>query len=253
MDEKIHIAEWVPRPCPICKEVELLELLGHRSLKLAADDGWFIFEHYDTVCIRCGFVFNGKIPDDDFIKNYYQKTSIRVVANYDAKSRLKLIKKLLPSGSKIIEFGSGCGEFVGLLENSGYHTTGIECADRSIADTGYDAALSYYVLEHVIDPSGFLLRMRASLKEGGFMIIEVPNYHKFTEHSLYLEHLNHFSISHLTAFLTMHNLQVFQILPGHSRDFGFAAVAIKGFSRIASSKYSKTMEKIKDYWKADHG
>jgi SAM-dependent methyltransferase len=247
--KKRYETEWNERPCPICGEKDLLELLHCRKLQLKVDDGWFIFEHHDTVCRRCGFVFNGKVSDESFIRNYYLKTTIDIAPNYNSKSRLALIKRFVTPGSKIVEFGSRRGEFSKLLEKNNYHVTEIECND-TIINNNYDCALAYYVLEHVIDPNSFILKMRSSLKDGGIIIVEVPNFHNFTEESFFLEHMNHFTIPHLTTFLTMRDFQILKVDIAHSRYFGFATVAKKGFSKINRNKYSETMARIKDYWKA---
>jgi len=253
MSEKKHTTKWKRRRCSICDESERLKLLHHRTLQLKVNDGWFIFEQYDTVCNGCGFVFNGRVPDESFIREYYEKSVIRVKADYDSESRLKLIKELIPSGSKVIEFGSGRGEFVDDLNNAGYIADGLDYIDDAGSDLIYDAAIAYYVLEHVINPGVFIKKMKSFVVDGGFIIVEVPDFHNYTEHSLYHEHLNHFTVQHLTTLFTMNDLQVLKVLTGHSRDFGFAIVGINNYSNILDKKYRKTMFRIKEYWTAKNG
>ncbi len=250
MSEKRYTTEWVNRPCPICDEQESLKLLHHRTLRLKVDDGWFIIEQYDTICKRCGFVFNGKVPPESFIREYYEKSVIRVKADYNSGNRLKLITELLPRGSKIIEFGSGRGEFINDLNNAGYVADGLDYIDAGDKGSDYDAAVAYYVLEHAIDPRGFIERMRSYVRDGGFIIVEVPDFHNYAEHSLYHEHMNHFTVQHLTALFTANNLQVLRVEVKHSRDFGFAIVGINNYSDILDRKYWATMQRIKEYWTA---
>lgn len=219
------------------------------------DDGYFVYEQYDTVCQRCGFVFNGKIPEQEFIDDYYRKTTIRVGSDYNLGRRLCLLEEFFRPNNKLIEYGSGRGEFLGALRQRGYDTCGIEAGSHLEQESTqrFDGALAYYVLEHSPEPVEFLKQMRNSLKPQGIIVIEVPNFITHTEHSLYLEHLNHFTPQHLFSLLTRLDFSILKCDEPHSRQFGFAVVARKGMSMRHEKIYHETMKRIKEYWSMKHG
>ncbi len=241
--------EWFPRSCDVCGEGFELRELGHRTLGLQADNEVYVFEQHDTIRLSCGFMFNGKVPSQDFIDTYYENTSIRIGADYNAANRIGLIERFFSVGDSLLEIGAGRGEFCDTLNTLGYHVEGIEIGQST--SNKYNGVLAYYVLEHVIDPNELVGRMRDCLNDNGILIIEVPDALNHPKHSFYLEHLSHFTVNHLAALLLRHDFQVLEVHLAHSRDFGFAIVAKKGFVNRLAADYHRTMEEIRLHWNVD--
>lgn len=243
-----HTSEWHTRACPICDESVAITLLDRRTRELTVNDGVYIFEHYDSVCDKCGLVFNHCVPDEKFIREYYRTSTMLVEPNYDLKERLKLVKLNIAKESTIIEFGAGRGEFVKALNGEGYVVDGFDYLIDKTVGKRYDVALAYFILEHTIDPNAFIIKMMDALDDDGMMIIEVPDFEQFPLHSLYIEHLNHFTPQHLITLLTNHGLKLVDVFSGHSREYGMTAIAVKGLNAINAEKYIKTMADFEVYW-----
>jgi 2-polyprenyl-3-methyl-5-hydroxy-6-metoxy-1,4-benzoquinol methylase len=96
----------------------------------------------------------------------------------------------------LLEVGCGWGDFLNEATVRGYHTEGIDLAERTIAfvqdylrlkvhsgsiqgapleRSVYDVVCSFQVLEHVYDPVEMLKAMRTRLAPGGLICIAVPN------------------------------------------------------------------------------
>ena len=105
------------------------------------------------------------------------------------------IEELSP-GSRVLEIGSGKGDFLAHLTQRGHDATGLEINDRGIeiarqagldirkgvieefaqsVRSPYDAVCAFQVLEHVMTPSSFLEAAIACLRDDGLLILAVPN------------------------------------------------------------------------------
>jgi SAM-dependent methyltransferase len=103
----------------------------------------------------------------------------------------------------VLEVGSGSGAFLTQLRDRAIPALGIEYSEaavfasraaglqvenKSLADLRddygeqFDAICSFQVLEHVVDPLGFLQAALALLKPGGRLLLAVPNQHSFLRH-----------------------------------------------------------------------
>jgi len=105
----------------------------------------------------------------------------------------------LPSGSRVLEVGSGDGRFLARLRDRGFDPVGIEPSARAASPAGgtdgmdgiavintplesaeleptaFDAVVLWHSLEHFEDPLDALQRVRAWLKPHGEVVIGVPN------------------------------------------------------------------------------
>ncbi|GEM_PF-233271 len=66
----------------------------------------------------------------------------------------------------------------------------------------FDAVLSFFALEHVSDPRGFLAAIRALLRPGGTLHLTVPNVRRNIGDFVVVDHVNHFMPSSLHRALT---------------------------------------------------
>ena len=186
--------------CIICKYSKL-DLLASKVRDSA--------KHKIIKCKKCGHVQLYPIPtqqdDNKFYDENMQDKNVNDVGDIkrakrkmmeDTIRRVNLIRKLTQKKGKILEIGSGHGFFLEMMRKSGYKMTGIEISkekrkfskqvtavkvldvniNEEMPDVGnFDVIVMFQVLEHIIDPIGFLRNVRKILKSNGKIIVEVPN------------------------------------------------------------------------------
>lgn len=112
-----------------------------------------------------------------------------------AADRARLVRAL-PTGSRLLEIGSGDGRLLELMSARGHKVEGIEQARPSVARArarglrvhetsvyafdaapgSYDAVILWHVLEHLPDPGSVLQRIRQWLVPGGHLVVALPNF-----------------------------------------------------------------------------
>ena len=113
-----------------------------------------------------------------------------------ARNRVEGLRHLLPTSGRLLDIGSGVGEFPYILKSLGYDARGMEpdvaCAEfarerldleieaRPLenpppAGAPFAAITMFHVLEHLGDPRSALGLLRSWLSAGGKLIVEVPN------------------------------------------------------------------------------
>jgi len=159
-------------------------------------------------CVKCGFHYVGTRKSKlTFGKDRAEETTEKIraankqfrylrleeehrLALLNARWRLKLIRKLRPSG-KLLEIGCARGDFLQVARES-FDAYGVEPnpelaesaseiapVHRDIIErtpwTGFDVAASFHVIEHVDSPRSFIAAAAERLKPGGLLVIETPN------------------------------------------------------------------------------
>lgn len=172
---------------------------------------------YDSYkCMGCDHIHvsnNDNVEHDelyniDFYENYmsgigYHNAYLKHLLP-DFNKKISLIKKYLPTGSKVLEVGCGPGYFAEMMQNNGYVVTGVElneqcknyakkhdvefdnfiCEDisnenSSIYGNGYDAVISWATIEHVDDVNKYVLLLRKYTKINGYIFIDTGVTNKF--------------------------------------------------------------------------
>jgi len=219
-------ANWTIVPCDLCG-VQDPENLGSRAVVVRGRSCDFDMRFDDVACGQCGFVQALKRPGNDFLMDYYRDAHIGHRGgelHFDAASRVAAVAARVTAGGRIIEIGANDGAFCAELSKAGFDAFGFdpveadEAADvekgfleagvASVEPNSADAVIAYYVLEHVIDAGAWLRSALALLKDGGVLILEVPNYASHPQDSLNLEHLLHFTPETLRELLEQHGLTV---------------------------------------------
>ena len=219
-------ANWQAVACDLCGG-ETLEVLGERSITVRGRHTDFRMDFADAACAHCGFVQAARRPDDAFLMDYYRDAHIGHRGgelHFDADARIATVAARVPEGGRIIEIGANDGAFCAELSRAGYDAFGfdpveadeaasvekgfLEAGVASVAPKSADAVIAYYVLEHVINAGEWLRSALALLKDGGTLILEVPDYTTHPQDSLNVEHLLHFTPETLRELLEQHGLSV---------------------------------------------
>jgi hypothetical protein len=234
------------RNCDICGNSDKFEVLGTRKYEVVRRKAIFEFEFEDTMCGSCGFVFQRKLPDEDFLIDYYVQgyTTKTAFANslpvFDSENRLAVLRRYLPQGASILEIGAGDGEFCRVMQKSGFVATGFDPLDVEGSDSHvtrsaigekkfnpsgkFDAAVTYFVPEHVRNTRQWLGEIKSLIAPNGILVVEVPDFSKFPAESLVHEHMSHFTPEHLSSLFKSAGFEVLSVGTPPSRYFGLVGV-----------------------------
>lgn len=155
-------------------------------------------------CPNCGLEYTSPNPTDDELMAFYEGYSdIRAREDVVIKNAQSNIDKLIEYGmkkdSKILDYGTGNGDFVRI---AGENCFGIELNNRSISRVfsnlkllpidKFDFITLWGVLEHLNDPVKTMRDLSNLLTDGGKMVITtvdaegiIPYYYKPIEHLTY--------------------------------------------------------------------
>ncbi|MGE4242505.1 class I SAM-dependent methyltransferase [Ramlibacter sp.] len=160
-----------------------------------------------VACTGCGLVWSDPRPHEarkfyehDYrlaYKGTYRPRARHVLrAGRVALDRLEKCARVLGPARRVLDVGSGGGEFAYLLKRLGHDVTGVEpnrgYAEHSreeygldvrvgfVGDVGlpaesFDVITIWHVLEHTEDPGAVLGQLRAALRPEGRLVVEVPN------------------------------------------------------------------------------
>lgn len=207
-------------PCKICD--------GHK-LQVIGTEGRHFQKLTTTICTGCGLIHSYPIPSKEELDDYYSKqyrtdykgafTPQRKHILRYSRSSVERIKQLLlfaKIGQKLLDVGSGSGEFLYMASLSGFDANGLEPHEgysdytrktfgvpvittplekADIAPESYDVITLNHVLEHLHYPLTSLIRLNKWLKLGGLLAVEVPNIEN-TQHSP----VNRFHYAHIYNF-----------------------------------------------------
>ena len=191
----------------------------------------------------------------DFISKLYQK-----VRSHSIKRKYRLISKLI-SSKKILDVGSGTGEFLSYMTSKGFDTYGVEIAKKarelskknhglfvkdslsSLKEKNFDIITMWHVLEHVYDLDGYMKKIKGLLNDNGIVIIAVPN-HKCFDQKFYGKywagwdvplHLWHFDKDSMLKLSNKYGFEISSIHPLHFDSF---------YVSLLSSKYKYNSSKL---------
>ena len=142
----------------------------------------------------------------------------------------EFIPKRLVEQPRALELGCAGGRFLDRLRADGWVAQGVELMpepaaqargrgfevhqgtleDARLADSTFDAAFAFMVLEHLTDPLGTLLEFQRVLKPTGYLVFSIPNTGSWeawlfgrywSDHDL-PRHLQHFTLKSIGQFLS---------------------------------------------------
>ncbi len=231
-------------PCNLCHG-QAFSVLSTRDR-----DGQYL---RTVICQDCGLVWSDPFPINP--SDYYRKEyRILYKGTYQPKfkhiyraakiaiERYQQLKPYLQSRHRIIEIGSGGGEFTYLLTKLGFEIQGIEPNEgygqysKTEYDLNihigciqsvhlnrkyYDVAILSHVLEHLDNPTDVLQQLNHSLTDQGLLVIEVPNVEAICQspnNTFHTAHLFNFNLQTLSLLVQKCG---FEIITSHlSSDAG---------------------------------
>lgn len=190
--------------CPICNSKKIEQKNTYSTSSLL--DLWSIdfssevrSEHISQAaettlykCNKCDFEYFFPVifGTPSFYSELEQKSNYYESDKWDFLVALKIAKKV---NGKILEIGSGPGNFLKKCIDSGIQSYGteynenafekaksaginmIKSEDMDLHINTFDAVFSFHVLEHVSNPMEFLEYHKKMIKKGGKICISVPN------------------------------------------------------------------------------
>lgn len=193
-------------PCPLCD--------GESAFRFNAGDLFYRVTTYRADLFRCGECgadFQWPIPDRATLAGFYpsgywvesetpglmerlQQLYIRTMLKLDLMAWVRRLR--LKPGSEYLDIGCGRGDWAGMVAAKGFRVQGLEADPRAaeyarrkyglqvtVADDdswdpemeAWDALTLFHLLEHVTDPHALLSKCRKALRQGGKLLIRIPN------------------------------------------------------------------------------
>lgn len=176
------------RSCPVCGD--------------EAGDNYQMFGYEMRICDTCLTHYLQTCPAPNDLATYYNDPRISGLnrelwtrdRTKEFHAKLRIIKNITKMNSRIVELGSGPGQFVEYLTSHGYiNASGVEvdkeacnqakqngidvtCLDISSDKLpSADVYLLYEVIEHVFDPVKMVKNIFNNLSSKGRLIITTPN------------------------------------------------------------------------------
>ena len=168
-----------------------------------------------------------------FIDKIYQKVRKRTLQN-----KLKLINSFNLSDKKLLDIGSGTGDFLATCKADKWNVFGVEPSKEARAisedknvkafsdiseleENNFDVITLWHVLEHVENLLEYIDILKSKLKPNGVLLIAVPNYKSF-DAKYYKEfwaafdvprHLWHFSQIAISKLVQQKGMEVIKTKP----------------------------------------
>lgn len=208
-------------PCFICHGCDFVRL---------TEKDRYGFEDHSGVCRQCGNVQQSRYYTDafldEFYSNYYRDMYSEVSfeelfswqCNTVGKGIAEFAREYLEPNSRVLEIGCGAGGILHYFQQQGHNVTGLDLDEHYLehgrtlgldlrqvdlddfkTDERFDFIILNHVLEHFKNPVEKLKKIRALLKPGGLLHVEVPSVHGVkTAH--YSNLLTYFQNAHVVHF-----------------------------------------------------
>ncbi|WP_336485804.1 class I SAM-dependent methyltransferase [Methylobacterium nigriterrae] len=190
-----------PTACNLCG--------GHESVTVAETDRR-LKTLRSIACVQCGLIRTDPMPTPAELAEYYAHA---YRADYqlafaggpprhhlnrsarEAAFRANLLAPMLHPGARLLDFGSGSGEFLAAARARGCEAVGVEpgrdyaayarahhgvevledAGDDRFEPGTFDVITTHHVLEHLRDPADVMERLARWLKPDGVLYAAVPN------------------------------------------------------------------------------
>lgn len=234
------------RFCPICScsEKALLYKQNFNNKVIS------LIENYDVVvCKNCGFVYADNIPSQADFNNYYAVMSKYefnykdgIASNDHVDYFIKIVNFLIPhlndSNARILDIGCSTGGLLSIFKLNRYsNLSGIDPSPSCVktakelynieatvnnisnfnTDEKFDLIILSAVLEHLVDFSNSMQKIRSLLKDQGLLFIEIPDAERFDLYisapfqQFSIEHINYFSQYSIRNLLSNFSFEIIEI------------------------------------------
>ncbi len=207
----------------------LCKICNNNELRVIAMKGKNYQDLTSVICTGCGLVHSYPIPTEDELESYYRKQyrsdyksaytpQRKHIVRYsrNATDRLSRLLQFTDNKAKLLDVGSGSGEFLYMAKLSGFDVLGIEphegystytrdtfdtpvitstIDNAEIGEETIDVITLHHVLEHLQNPLAALDNLYRWLKKDGVIMIDVPDIES-TLHSP----MNRFHYAHIYNF-----------------------------------------------------
>lgn len=235
--------------CPVCKHTDF-------AFVFAAIDGFVSGESFDVLeCHHCGLRITQPVPDEKEMPRFYDagdyaphsglssgtfEKTYGLVRKVMLGRKRKLIERdMALKPGRLLDMGCGEGAFLNEMRHAGWNVEGVDSSSRArelaqnnygltVHDPGewlntgkpeYDLVTFWHALEHVHRLDEILSVIRHSVKNGGWVIIAVPNYESYdARHYRHLwaaydvpRHLYHFNYSSMATLLDEHGFHLVDV------------------------------------------
>lgn len=233
--------------CPICQGTDFKNEVLTKDLTVSGE------EFPVKQCSKCGLRITSPRPDENDLGKYYQSqeyishtgkannlvNSVYLIARKFTLSWKCSIVRKYSTGTKLLDYGCGTGEFLHYCKEQNFDISGVEPADsarqkaKSLNNTKEIASsinevkgtknviTLWHVLEHVSDLNETLEKLRDKLENEGIIIIAVPNPNSW-DSSNYgniwaaydtPRHLWHFSQKSMALLIENHRMKLIETIP----------------------------------------
>lgn len=177
------------------------------------------------------------ISHTDTKKSFTEKV-YHFVKGIALKQKVSLISSLNKGSGKLLDIGSGTGDFLVTAKEKNWDVFGIEPNQdarilsekkgvkvlkdlNEVSGTNFDVITLWHVLEHVPDLENYIQQISSRLKPTGTLIVAVPNF-KSKDAKHYKEfwaaydvprHLWHFSKTGIERLFSKHDFQLLKTKP----------------------------------------
>lgn len=205
---------------PAASALRLCASCGHLQSTVDLDLAEYYAQSYDSVLSDEG--------PDELVSTADGRIVFRTDVDFEIMSR-HLADDLARSPS-IFELGCGRGRILSRLHKAGHRKLaafdlselyrapvtpflapgGLYIGTRP-TDVSFDVAISFFMLEHDVDPVGSLLYLRERLHPAGKLFLMLPSYVTNTVDLACADHVNHFSPTTLTALVAATGFRVLTV------------------------------------------
>ena len=192
---------WVEQECPIC-EKRPTQKLGRRG-GAAHREGLGV-ESEIWRCRECGLIFPNPMPVPvGGLQQHYSEPPNEYFQNHEperkesaAAALLRRAQQLTKGKGRLLDVGSGRGEFLRAALSEGWDPIGIEPSEVfakhaeefsgavvrresiercNFEDEAFDVVILSAVLEHLYHPNDTMREIARVLRPGGALFVDVPN------------------------------------------------------------------------------
>lgn len=196
----------MPIPCPACGASDSsLSLDGddHEIRLQSVGSSRTILSHGRILrCASCGLAYRSHRPSAEQLAQLYREADdgmyeAEMPNRWRTAMRHKsIVEKHVPTKGSLLDIGCASGAFMRVMLDDGWQVQGIEPSEsqyrraagvlggsnfihqctleRAHLDDRFDLITLWDVLEHVTEPSQFLALAASYLKEGGYLLLNVP-------------------------------------------------------------------------------